>query len=95
MSLTKGGTFVGQHEKILYNVFISQNIRYIGVCNKWDYFVSRLKLLLDKLIEKGAKKKRLLMTLSKYFKNKAETKRFDISHHEIQANILVFILDRL
>ena len=67
----------------------------IRVCNKWDSFVSRLKLLLDKLIEKGAKKKRLLMTLSKYFKNKAETKRFDISHHEIQANILVFILDRL
>ena len=83
------------HEKILYNVFISQIIRYIRVCNKWDSFVSRLKLLLDKLIEKGAKKKRLLMTLSKYFKNKAETKRFDISHHEIQANILVFILDRL
>ena len=55
----------------------------IRVCNKWDSFVSRLKLLLDKLIEKGAKKKRLLMTLSKYFKNKAETKRFDISHHEI------------
>ena len=53
--------------RIIYSVFLSQLVRYGRVCNFEEGFVTATKLLVERLVKKGAKVKILKAYFSKYF----------------------------
>ena len=59
-------------DTILYNVYFSQVIRYLNICNTSSNFLNNLKYLSNKCMQKGAKKSGLLMQIRKLFKIKPD-----------------------
>ena len=53
--------------RIIYSVFLGQLVRFGRVCNFEKGFVTATKLLVERLIQKGAKVKILKAYFSKYF----------------------------
>ena len=47
-------------DKILYNVFYSQLVRFSRVCHNMDGLISAIKTLKGRVLAKGAKKKLLI-----------------------------------
>ena len=60
-------------ENILPNVFYSQAIRFLGICNKKEHFIQAINGLAHKCMSKGLKSQQLRFQLKKLFtrKNKA------------------------
>jgi hypothetical protein len=50
-----------------YGVSISQMIRYVRACPAYDQFLSRNRLLTDKLIIQGFLKSRLMSAFGKFY----------------------------
>ncbi len=78
------------HTKVVYNIFITQVIRYSRVCNRLPPFLYALKTLYKTMIGKGCKSHILQKKLFKLLKNKNILKRYNISHNFQQLhNILM------
>ena len=56
-------------DRITYNSFYSQLIRYASICSKFNYFAARSKRLADCLIRRGYKKHRFRMIFVKFLAN--------------------------
>ena len=56
-------------DRITYNSFYSQLIRYASICSKFNYFAARSKRLADCLIHRGYKKHRFRMIFVKFLAN--------------------------
>ena len=69
-------------DKILYNVFTSQGIRFLRVCSKLEFFLSKCKTLFLKLMLKGATKQNLLLSFKKLL-HRPEVSKFNVTHQDI------------
>ena len=77
------------HSKVVYNIFVSQIIRYSRVCNKLHYFLIALKKLVKNMIAKGCKRSRLFKLLYKTLLKKEILTKYDISLDIINTHYII------
>ena len=54
-------------DKTIYNIFYGQLVRFSRVCNFEEGFVTATKLLVSRMVKKGAKEKILKAYFTKFF----------------------------
>ena len=67
------------HSSTVYNVFVTQVIRYSRVCNDLKYFLVALRSLFTNMISKGCKKHILFKKLYKILAKRDILKKFNIT----------------
>ena len=81
------------HSRTIYNVFITQVIRFSRVCNDLKYFLIALKSLFSTMLSKGCKKHILFKKLFLVLVKRNILKKFDITQdfNSIQFLITSFL----
>ena len=70
-------------ESPAYGVFVSELIRYAGVCTKYEDFLFRGSILLSKLLKQGYSSRKLQTTFRKF-----ENGRHTDIVHQFDASML-------
>ena len=77
------------HSNAVYNVFLTQIIRYSRVCNKLHFFLIAVKKLFKTMLGKGCKKQKLFKLLYKTLIKKDIMIKYDIQHDIISTQYII------
>jgi hypothetical protein len=72
--------------KILYEVFYSQILRPLNICNNINAFIERICVIFVKCIRRGASPSKLFQKLRKYFRNNNFSK-YNLSKNDLKTVI--------
>ena len=76
-------------DKIVYNVFITQVLRFARTSSEADYFVTRVQRLITDFLSKHCKKQKLYNVLKQQFAKKDEFKKFKVTSEHLLNSIIV------
>lgn len=73
--------------KILYEVFYSQILRPLKICNNVDAFIERVVVIFNICVRRGASPSKLIQKLKKYFRNH-DFSKFNLSKNDLNTALV-------